>query len=873
MKNLSIIVLILIVFQASHGLAHNKKDMLLGIVDSSTTPSLFKEGIQLAISSLNHAGGTLGKKWRALVFDDENSPEKGQQIAEILAANPDVIAVIGHRHPDVALTASIVYKAEKKLFISPGTNINLYGGTYIFRHGPDDKTKAEKIANYAFDNHFHNIIIFSYYDSYEKVFADLFAKQVNDKQMTIVSRKSFSSWDQNFTPMISNAASFGAFDAIFISGRLPLAGYLIRQIREMGIMVPILGSDNLDASSLSTIAGKSAENTIVPTIFDPTNPVKKTEMFVDDFTSRTGMMPDTWAAMAYDTVKLIAEIVAKSESCDPIVLDNNLRFIKQWEGVVGSYFLLRNGILVPDSYFFKRFHNGGFEFPERMIKEDQFELIREITLCLPIQPEIKTLDPAFGRHPAVRQMLNLVYTGLTGFDKKNKLVPMLASSWNHRDNHTIYTFQIRKNVLWSNHSPVTAHDVVATLHRNMQAGSSCPDIKFLYAIKNAKAIHAGTIKQISKLGVAAINDHIVEFTLEHPLAYFPEMLTLPVFWPLPSSIINHNAQIQISPKTMVTNGPYKLLYYEPDYLLIFRKNELFFNEQAINIPDIRFYVIPDGVLGVDHFIDQSLDAIPAPFLQIPKHTLPYIRSYPRLRQQYYQLPGNTVYSLCFNPNIPPVDDLCIRKAIMSAIDTYRLTCIVTGSGEYPSNTLIPPIENKQIKSEFTFNPEEAKNRLAEAGYPAGKQFPPLLIAYENPDDKEIAKGMGEIISTHLHINTRLTKNSSAHVILVNRKAMYYPGEYLEDLFILNPSHTRMSQSYAEINRLSKKLRLEKNSQSIKRLISTAENIMIQKEALVMPLFVNCHHALIHPRVTDWENRFQENHHLWQWSLRKVMNIK
>ena len=67
----------------------------------------------------------------------------------------------------------------------------------------------------------------------------------------------------------------------------------------------------------------------MPTIFDPTNPIKKTEYFVDEFQSKYGMVPDTWAAMGFDSVKLLSDMIEKSQSCDPVVIDNNLRFQKQ----------------------------------------------------------------------------------------------------------------------------------------------------------------------------------------------------------------------------------------------------------------------------------------------------------------------------------------------------------------------------------------------------------------------------------------------------------------------------------------------------------------------------------------------------------------
>ena len=89
MNNYFTIVLCLIInFHSANIIAgESKNEIVIGIVDSKTSPSLFKEGIHLATSSLNQAGGTLGKKWHLIFYDDENSPKKGQAIAETLCTS------------------------------------------------------------------------------------------------------------------------------------------------------------------------------------------------------------------------------------------------------------------------------------------------------------------------------------------------------------------------------------------------------------------------------------------------------------------------------------------------------------------------------------------------------------------------------------------------------------------------------------------------------------------------------------------------------------------------------------------------------------------------------------------------------------------
>ncbi|KPA17310.1 Bacterial extracellular solute-binding protein, family 5 [Candidatus Magnetomorum sp. HK-1] len=302
----------------------------------------------------------------------------------------------------------------------------------------------------------------------------------------------------------------------------------------------------------------------------------------------------------------------------------------------------------------------------------------------------------------------------------------------------------------------------------------------------------------------------------------------------------------------------------------------FFLEKEVNIPEIRFYVVPDGILGLDQYFNNELDVLAPIFIQIPVNELPMIRVNPRLRKEHTQFVGNTIYSIRFNINYPPVDETLIRKAIIQSIDKYKLTTIVTRGGEYMVNSFIPPKEYVDLKNciNINYKPAQAQTRLSETGYPDGVGFPKLFISYEGAEyEKNIAQGLGAIISKNLNIDVELTENEKSHIVLVKRKASYYPGEYLSDLFMPNPLDNQISQSYKKIEILFNQMMLEIDSEKTLNLVKQAEKIMIQNEAVAMPLFVTNDHYLVNTRVKGWKNRFKGQHHLWQWSLQKGMNIK
>ncbi len=160
------------------------------------------------------------------------------------------------------------------------------------------------------------------------------------------------------------------------------------------------------------------------------------------------------------------------------------------------------------------------------------------TLRLPIMGDIPTLDPGLAEDTSSIEIIEQLFLGLTDFDDRTtEVVPELAKDWSVGKDGLTYTFRMRKAV-WSDGRPVTAHDIVWAVRRNIAPATASPYAYMMYGIKGAEAINTGRMQDTTRIGVRALDDYTVRFTLERPAAYFPAVAGLWVLRPLPRHVLH-----------------------------------------------------------------------------------------------------------------------------------------------------------------------------------------------------------------------------------------------------------------------------------------------------------------------------------------------
>ncbi|MCI5133969.1 MAG: hypothetical protein D3920_02630 [Candidatus Electrothrix sp. AW2] len=858
-------------------LSKSEGDILIALVQTSLPSNFLLEGVEMAIDEINQQGGLLGKKLVSVIYDDKGDPVEAEKIARKIAKNKDIMAVIGHRMSSAAIPASIIYEQAGILFISYGANapgLTQYSVHYTFRNIPTNNDYGLAIAEFMHNKGLKKTMVFHERETTQINLADIFKKEAVAKEIEIAATQSYFQDDRNFKKLVSSLKQEDGVDSVALFGLMPAAAYLLKEMNEMGVNLPVFGSGGMDYPNLFTIAGNSAEGVTLPTVFIPLYPDQKTRTFVKKFQKRFNVIPDKWAAQGYDAVSLLAHTIQKNGSLIPAVLASYLRFMESWHGVTGSYSFTPQGDIKDKEIFFKKVQSGKFVFDtEQSGQSDLFNYMDDITLRLPLQEPVTTLDPALVRNKGDVEIAEQLFLGLTGLDPTtNKPIQELATDWKRELNNTRYRFTLRKDITWTNGTPVTAHDVLWAIQRNLAPETASPQVEELFILKNAQDIYLGR-KRTSQLKVYAPDDFSLVFDLEHPDPFFPARVSLPVFRPLPKLIITQYKDNWTDPDTIQTNGPYRPVEWQKNLGIFLKKNQQYFAADKVSIPEVRYFVVANPPVGLAMYENNELDVIGGAYLSLPLAAIPGIKQGP-LYNQYNEVPTACTYTYLFDTKRVPVNQPLVRKAISAAIDRQLLIDAVhAGVGE-PATSCTPPAllnipqdnahddaDDAEVK--ITFNPEQAKKWLVKAGYPNGEGFPELTLVTKNSeDDKKIADGIKTMLKHFLHISVKIKTNNrkedktvtdqeSAHITLFKACSDYpTPDSILKKL---QKKTNWTNNTFNRLIRSTKYLtRTQQQQGAYKTAYRQADKILCQDEVAVLPIFYQTSPVLIKSKVQGWQ---------------------
>jgi len=374
-RNVGILLLAALIFASCNSYEKSKKrraekaadsqgPIVIAIVWPTDCINLpFINGMSLAIDEINRAEGVMGRKLQTVIYE-EPAGKKAYEIAKRIIKNKNIVAVVGHSNSASAIPASITYEENGILFLAPSSSSNVltaHNFQYVFRTTPSDVMIGRRMAEFTHRMGYRRIIILDDNSIYGTGLADIYYATAVDLGLEIVGHKAYFKWQSDYKHLISEFTKLD-FDAVFLAGLMPNGAFMIKQFREMGIHAPFISGDGLDFPDLPVVAGPASEGTVVPTVFNPYIDNQLVREFKNSFEKRFHSIPETWDALGYDAIKLLAFAFEKSGSTIPIIVSSTLRFTEHWHGVAGDYAFDVNGELSEKPLYFKEVRNGRFEF-------------------------------------------------------------------------------------------------------------------------------------------------------------------------------------------------------------------------------------------------------------------------------------------------------------------------------------------------------------------------------------------------------------------------------------------------------------------------------------------------------------------------------
>lgn len=307
------------------------------------------EGLDLALEEINKEGIN-GKKLELVKVDNKSEAAEATNGAIKLISQDKVVAIIGSATSTNTLAQVQVANDNKVPLITPtGTNPTITNkdgkvNEFVFRTcfiDPFQGTVAAKFALNELKVKNAAVLIDSSSD-YSKGLAASFKDAFTQGGGKIVAEEAYVAKDTDFRATLTRIKSKNP-EFIFLPGYYEEVGLIVKQARELGLNVPIMGGDGWDSPKLVEIAGKDAlNNTYITNHYSSGDPDPKIQEFVKAFKAKYNKAPDAFNALGYDTAYFLADAIKRAGSADPVKIKDALAQTKDLQLVSGTMTLNEN---------------------------------------------------------------------------------------------------------------------------------------------------------------------------------------------------------------------------------------------------------------------------------------------------------------------------------------------------------------------------------------------------------------------------------------------------------------------------------------------------------------------------------------------------
>ncbi|MDQ1912974.1 peptide ABC transporter substrate-binding protein [Paenibacillus sp. GD4] len=343
---------------------------------------------------------------------------------------------------------------------------------------------------------------------------------------------------------------------------------------------------------------------------------------------------------------------------------------------------------------------------------------QELRINLSAEPpaldsSIATTNPTF-------TILNAINEGLYRLDAEGKAQPALAKELPKISaDGLVYTITLRDGLTWADGTPLKASDFEWAYKRTLDPATKAKYATMLAWIKGGADLNKAKPEELeakkAALGVKAKDDKTLEITLERPVAFFTDQLSMPIFFPQkPDFVKTQGDKYGADADKVIGAGPFKLEKWDHEQQLVMVKNDKYWDAANVKLNKVTVNVVKDPNTSLNMFETNQVD------LTELKGEQP--KMYEGKPELVFKKEFVTAYLMFHNTKNPAFGNAKIRQALGMAVDRKAFTETVLGGTSVPSTGLVPGTMLDGNKQEFRktageaqpkFDPAKAKQLLAE----------------------------------------------------------------------------------------------------------------------------------------------------------------
>ena len=375
-----------------------------------------------------------------------------------------------------------------------------------------------------------------------------------------------------------------------------------------------------------------------------------------------------------------------------------------------------------------RFEGRGHEQPQR-----------GGTAMLFYDSRVRTLDPHVGFDVASGILIEMLFDNLYDYDSNTRMRPRLAHGMpeTSADGRT-FVVRIRRDVRFHNGRKLTAHDVVWSFERMINPDLASPGSPYYQAIEGFEAFQKKETPHLA--GLRALDDYSVEFRLARPDQSFVHTLAMRFAAPVPKEeVLKRGEDFKRQP---VGTGPFRLISWDRGVRLVLERHNSYY---APGKPYLDRVVFEEGLQRDTAFLR---------FLNGEVDIMPRIGAADRImlergafKAYMTAKPKSDVFGLIMNVELPPFDNVHVRRAVAAALDRERWARARNHNVRATGQILPPSIpgHDAALPHRQRFDLAKAREEMRLAGFPDGLPEPVTLWI----SDSQAGRVNGELAQADL----------------------------------------------------------------------------------------------------------------------------
>jgi oligopeptide transport system substrate-binding protein len=440
----------------------------------------------------------------------------------------------------------------------------------------------------------------------------------------------------------------------------------------------------------------------------------------------------------------------------------------------------------------------------------------------------------------------------TRLNPESELVAAHAAHYAEEENGTLIRMAIRPGILWSDGVELVAQHYYDSWIRTLDPNTGSARAQHLFPIAGAEEWHVYKKGGPETIGIKVIGRYGLEIKLKKPNVFFKAQLANPHMFPIRTDLIQKYGANWATPENLVTLGPFRITEYKQHSHLYLEPNPRYSGSPKPQISRVTMKIVPETNSAVTLFDVGKLDVLST----ISPLDMPQQHS----KSTFITIAQINTYYIGFSNRGVTANPL-VRKAIAHALDEREIVRSAHAL-HHPQKSFLPlAIKESNSHIGLAYDPARARTLLAQAGYPNGKQFPVLKYAF-NPLElhRQVAESVQVQLKRNLNVEVALESYDWSSYLATLKKSPpdLYRMAWSEDniahefmLMWLSGSEFNFSRwSHPRYDKLIHDALAESNFHKRKAMYDEAQRILLEKDAVIVPLFTSVLSCLVKPSIKD-----------------------